>query len=409
MEVSTRTWVRISIFNLLLVAVIGALMRYKMGFEFPWFEQRHLQHAHSHFAFTGWISQFIMAVMLSILRPDRHSRPAARAFSAILWVNLLCAYGMVIAFSIQGYGAVSIFFSTLSLAAAVAFSALFWRSSRWITHGSPAMRWFSAALALQILSMAGTGMLTWMMVTHHMPQKMYLASVYWYLHFQYNGWFFFACMGFLMHMLQVAGKDTAFGARAFRWFLFSVIPTYGLSVLWLDLSWWLYVPVIAGALAQTAGWGIVLKGVGKSGGLEAIHPNPLVRLLLMYMAVAVTVKYALQLGSTIPALSDLAFGFRTIVIAYLHLVLLAITSVFLLIHALASGFIPTDRLVHTALVTFVIGVLLNELVLAVQGIASFSYTMIPGAPEMLFVLSVWIVLSLLLLLAGMIRAGMRGL
>ena len=35
-------------------------------------------------------------------------------------------------------------------------------------------------------------------------------------------------------------------------------------------------------------------------------------------------------------------------------------------------------------IIFSIGVLLNEIILAVQGIASFSYTIIPFANEMLF-------------------------
>lgn len=55
-EFKTAFWVRLSLINLLLVALMGILMRYKIGFEFPLFNQKNIQHAHSHFAFTGWIS-----------------------------------------------------------------------------------------------------------------------------------------------------------------------------------------------------------------------------------------------------------------------------------------------------------------------------------------------------------------
>ena len=51
-----------------------------------------------------------------------------------------------------------------------------------------------------------------------------------------------------------------------------------------------------------------------------------------------------------------------------------------------------------ALVTFVFGVYLNELILGIQGIASFSYTSIPFANQALFVASVIIFLSVFLLL-----------
>ena len=60
-------WIRISLFNLLVVALLGVLMRYKIGFSFPFFDQKYLQHAHSHFAFAGWVSQMLMACMVRLL------------------------------------------------------------------------------------------------------------------------------------------------------------------------------------------------------------------------------------------------------------------------------------------------------------------------------------------------------
>jgi cytochrome bd-type quinol oxidase subunit 1 len=36
-EFKTAFWVRLSLINLLLVALMGILMRYKIGFEFPYF------------------------------------------------------------------------------------------------------------------------------------------------------------------------------------------------------------------------------------------------------------------------------------------------------------------------------------------------------------------------------------
>jgi hypothetical protein len=79
------------------------------------------------------------------------------------------------------------------------------------------------------------------------------------------------------------------------------------------------------------------------------------------------------LGSTIPALSQLAFGFRPIVIAYLHLVLLAIISLFLFF-IYANHLIHFNKQIKIGIIIFSIGVLLNEIILAIQGIASFSYT-----------------------------------
>ena len=51
MEQSKKEFfIKAGLINLTLVALIGALMRYKIGFEFPFFNQKNLLHAHSHYA-----------------------------------------------------------------------------------------------------------------------------------------------------------------------------------------------------------------------------------------------------------------------------------------------------------------------------------------------------------------------
>lgn len=112
---------------------------------------------------------------------------------------------------------------------------------------------------------------------------------------------------------------------------------------------------------------------------------------------ALTVKFLLQVGSTVPFLSKLAFGFRPVVIAYLHLVLLAVISVFMLFYIYAEGFFKTSLSVKIAVLVFVIAVLFNELALGVQGIASFSYIVVPHINKVLFVAAIALLMGALLL------------
>ena len=74
--------------------------------------------------------------------------------------------------------------------------------------------------------------------------------------------------------------------------------------------------------------------------LSIFKANPRIsaflKILFKGIAFCVTLKLLLQFGSVIPAVSKLAFGFRPIVIAYLHLVLLAIISLFLLFYIFAK-------------------------------------------------------------------------
>ena len=71
MHLNSKFWLKFSLLNLLIVALIGLLMRYKIGFEFPFFDQKHLQHSHSHFAFSGWISHTLMVLMIVFLEKKK--------------------------------------------------------------------------------------------------------------------------------------------------------------------------------------------------------------------------------------------------------------------------------------------------------------------------------------------------
>lgn len=99
--------------------------------------------------------------------------------------------------------------------------------------------------------------------------------------------------------------------------------------------------------------------------------------LMALSGLALTVKLCLQLGSNIPALSKLAFGFRPIVIAYLHLVLLGVITLFLLGYIFSSPTYKIQKITFYGIIVFVAGIILNEVVLMIQGVASFSYTSIP--------------------------------
>jgi hypothetical protein len=116
----------------------------------------------------------------------------------------------------------------------------------------------------------------------------------------------------------------------------------------------------------------------------------------VFISLALIVKFLLQLGSTVPAVSELAFGFRPIVIAYLHLILLAIISLFLLFYVYANNFIAINKRTILGLILFSKGVILNEVVLGIQGVASLSYTLIPYVNEVLFGIAILLFTSILL-------------
>ncbi len=393
---STKFWIKISLLNLLIVAAIGVLMRYKIGFEFDYLDQKHLQYAHSHFAFCGWVTQTLFVLIVLFLKSNLNGLRIKR-YNILLLTNLGCAYFMLLSFSVEGYGLFSIFFSTLSVFVSYVFAYWCYNDLNKLKSHHSSVLWLKASLVFSVLSSIGTFALAYMMATKNLPQHFYLASVYWFLHFQYNGWFFFACVGLFIAYLKSHFPLFKPSNSIFWLFSLSCIPAYGLSTLWLELPIWIYIIIVMGAFAQVFGWIILLSSLKKISFLKYIHFSTLSRFLFVALAIALSIKLGLQLISTIPAVSKLAFGFRPIVIAYLHLILLAIISVFLITYIYTNHLISINNYTEGGLIIFGLGVFINEITLAIQGIASLSYNVVPYINTVLFINSVVLFSGLILL------------
>ncbi|MEO7445774.1 MAG: hypothetical protein ABIT96_10535 [Ferruginibacter sp.] len=375
-------WLKISLINLVIVATLGVIMRYKILYPLPFVNQKHLLHGHSHFAFAGWITQALMTLMIIYLANQSEKR-VFKKYSWLLWANLLTAYAMLIAFPIEGYGLYSIIFSTLSIFVSYAFGIVFWKDLNKLPEKSISHYWFKAAVIFNALSSLGAFALAFMMANKIIHQNWYLAAEYFYLHFQYNGWFFFGCMGLFASLLSRYNILNFDVKKIFWLFALALVPAYFLSTLWMPMPLWVYILVVMAAFAQVVGF-IWLVVMVKAKWVEIKNNfSTVVKYILGFSALALLVKLLLQLGSTIPALSKLAFGFRPIVIGYLHLVLLGVITLFLLGYIFAGEHFKISRNATRGIYIFAAAVLLNEIVLMIQGVAAISYNAIPFANEML--------------------------
>ncbi len=398
MVFSLSRWLKITLINLLIVASLGVILRYKILYSLPCVDQKHLLHGHSHFAFAGWITQAIMVLLVHYL-VKQQGDGIYRKYRWLLFANLFSAYGMLITFPIEGYGLCSIIFSTASIFVSYAFAFFYWRDLNKLSLKSAANAWFKAAVLFNAFSSLGAFALTIMMVAKVVHQKWYLAAEYFYLHFQYNGWFFFACMGLISSIVSTDARPVIL-KRIFILFAAAVLPAYFLSTLWMPIPLWVYLLVIAAAIAQILGW-IYMAGIIKkqSYTLNNTIP-PVAKWLLIFSAIALSIKLLLQLGSTIPSLSDLAFGFRPIVIGYLHLVLLGIITLFILGYMFASKAIVNSKNSIAGAGIFAAGIIINEVFLMTQGVAALDYTNIPFINEALLIAAIIMFAGLLILVAA---------
>lgn len=390
---------KLTVFNFFIVSVLGVTMRYKIAYSFGFLDQKYLQESHSHFAFYGWITNLIYLLILRILSEDFPILKTKKYVAAII-INLIGSYGMLLTFLYGGYYWLSIIFSSISLLCSFYFLFLLISDYREIkTH---ARKWFLGGFFFAVLSSLGIFSLSYMMASKDISQNIYLASTYFYLHFQYNGFFIFSCIGLFINSLE---KEKIFLSQKENNYIFwllaiSCFVGYGLSVLWLKLPIWIFIIIVFASLMQTYGSIKFFKKVKQNWNILKEKWSSLERNILLYAGFAFFAKILLQLISTVPAISQFAFGFRNIVIAYLHLVLLMCISSFLFLQILKTNIFQRNKYLNFGLKLFLLGVFLNELVLGIIGILSIKYIVFPDSQYILLAVAILIAVSIGIIFFG---------
>jgi hypothetical protein len=380
-------WLRITLFSLLIVVTLGLTLRYKIAFSLPFIDQKHLMHSHSHFAFAGWITQALMILMIYYLFKQGMDG-AFKRYRFVLWANLITAFGMLLTFPFEGYGPYSITFSTLSIFASYIFVFMYWKDlNKLRNEDSNTHLLFKAALIFCVLSSVGPFSLAYIMSNHIHDQKLHLGSVYFFLHFQYNGWFLFASLGLLISRL----KKLSINAKRIKlicWlFVISCIPTLLLSVPWFPLHLGVKSVVVICAILQCAAWIWLIFIIKQERLFAAMNLPYITRFLFVLAAISLTVKLILQLCSSYLPLSHLVFGYRPIVIGYLHLIFLGIFSIFLFGYMIADKLINESKLMKYSISLFVVGIFINEVLLMLQGTLALANIYFPNVNLYLLVAS----------------------
>lgn len=375
--------------NLLLVTLLGLLLRF-----FPFLSSfplayKNLLHGHSHFAFGGWVLPVLLSLVLKSF-PLLKEHIAYRHWRNIAMLVLISAYGMLLSFPVQGYKAVSISFSTMSIAATVYLAVICWKAAKKIpqTTSLRFLKWGLLYAALSSIGPFATGPLIAMGKS---GSPLYFDAIYFYLHFQYNGFFTFVVLALLYRLLEQ--KGTATNGRKTVWLLNSAcLPTYALSVLWSEPPVVFNLVGAAGGLLQVAGVAYLLKDVMAAKNLRKSS-------LLMLALSAFVLKTILQLFSALPAVAQLAYHSRNFVIAYLHLVLLGFISFFVF-----SQVMKGSRLVRQGLTLFLFSFFTTESLLVLNASSGLLGITIPFYTQMLFGCSVFFPAGVALMVAGLKKA-----
>lgn len=374
-------WLRLALFNLVLVAAVGVLVRYKVTFPFPAVEFKNLLHAHSHFAFAGWISMALFVLIIAgFISREEHDK---KKYRRLFWLSQLTAYGMLVSFFLQEYGPVSIGFSIAYIFVTYGFSLAIWNATNAEKKRLSVIS-LRAALVFLVLSSIGPYALAYIKAAHLVNAELYHNSVYWYLHFQYNGWFSFALFALLIRQYENYPHVESRLRIPFYLMLAACVPAYVLSVIWTLPPLWVYAVGGLAATAQLAAFAMAAKAIIQVRINNHWQSNT-VKSLFFLAGVAFGIKILLQLLSVFPQLNQFVFGHRPVIVGYLHLVLLGFISFYLIGYSIKNGLLfCASQQARIGLWSFVLSVMLNETGLLLQGFSGVLNEPIKWMPEFLF-------------------------
>lgn len=370
-------WVRISLLNFFVVALAGIILRYKINFSLPIIDQKYLLHGHSHFAFVGWVSLSLMALMIFYLQKNEVNINLKK-YKWVLLANTITAYGMLLTFTWQGYAFFSITFSTLSIFVSYIFIYFYWQDLKKIRDTESIHIWFKTGLIIWAVSSVGAFSLAYFMASHLKNQDLYFAAIYFFLHFQYNGWFIFVCFGLLFAYLKQRRclSIISINKNIYLLLVITVVPTYFLSIIWLKIPNYLFwIAAIAGFI-QLLVVLYLIKLLRRFISLRLDISNT-TTFLWSLACVSLILKIILQSLSAVPYLAQFAFSYRPIVIGYLHLSFLGIISFFIvgyLNEVLKESYLQLNKF---GVGLFVFGVVFQEIVLMSQGLEVINQKGLP--------------------------------
>jgi hypothetical protein len=301
---------------------------------------------------------------------------------------------MLFTFPFTGYGFLSILFSTLYIVFSYLFSFNYYQDLKRSSIPAHVKKWFVTGLIWWCISSLGAFALAYMMANKVQEQYFQIGAVYWFLHFQYNGWFIFGGIGLFLYRFAKNNKGEKTLYHLITW---SMLPAYFLSVLWMQVPAWMesisFVAAIAQIMAIVYLWKLLPS-------LKDISNSREVRILVFLSIGFLLMKFIFQGMSAIPFFSQYAFGLRPIVIGFLHLVFLGCVSLFLFAYFIEDRIISGTDWLKKGLIVFTSGVILNEIVLFIQGLEAMLMVSNPYFQHILFGISILLLTGIGLILKG---------
>ncbi len=395
----------VALFNLLLAASVGTILRYVFIHPLKIVDDfRYVLHAHSHVAMMGWGFMALFGCLLYSFSPETSGK---KIYHILFWTCEVIILILLVNFWVNGYDVTSIVLSTGYIVITFIFSIRLFRDIRRKENVKNKLSIHLLCISLFFLCLSAIGIMgmapTMMFMQGSLKILFYYLTVQFYMHFQYNGWFIFACLAlfFTMKKNDAAVIEHKNSLMVVYLFAFSTVVAFCFDVFWafphypvfLNLS----VVVAVIQLIMTVTLFVINKDLVKAiwGGLRYG-----VKILFLISFIALMLKELIQIIIIYPGMAQTVFVLRSYVIAYLHLIFLGITTVFLLGYAWQNGaLVIQSTFTKFAIILIISCIFLIELALAIMGTLSWAGKYNP--PYMyvfIFAFSLSIVIGIIILL-----------
>jgi hypothetical protein len=340
---------------------------------------------------------YIALVYIFITDPKKQKK-----YDILFWVTQVSIIGMLVTFVWQGYAAYSITFSTIHIFCSYAFIFFLYKDlNRSAPDDSLSLKFIYAGLFFLFLSSLGPWGLVAVVMKGLAGTDLYKQVIYFYLHFQYNGWFIFTIIGLWLKYYEQHGSKFTPGISnvAFNMLFWSNIGAYALSLLGFNLPSYIHIIGALSAFVQLIGLRFLYKLLYSNEVRVFQQGKGIPQLLFRFSFLMLFIKYIMQLISSLPEIGNAAYISRDVAIAFLHLVMLGIMSAGMLGWYSGNGLLKSSNKTFKAGVhLFLFSFFLTEAILFYPALMIwFKLGGIPNSAIYLFYLSISLLLSTILM------------
>ncbi len=378
-------------------AVYGLLMRLQVIHPIFELDYTNVLQSHSHVAFLGW-GFLTTLIALQYVFLDANQRKK-KLYQITFWSMFMAITLMLASFALSGYKVFSIVLLTVFGISSYIYCIEMLKDLKKDTEHLISSKFARTSIYYYLLSSLATWFIGYVSVTQG-KTDLYYNSIYFYLHFLYNGFFVFALFGVFFKMLRK--KSMLISQRRIKHFYYytniACIPAFALSILWSNVHFGFHIIGGIAAVVQLIGLVYLLVIIKQT--FVRYSLSNYSRILLMTVIVSYGLKLVAQFLAAFPYIITKSVELKPyFIIGYLHMVTIGFVSFFLLTLIVElRGYYFKPVFPKFGLSLFLAGFFSTELLFFTQGfLYMVKWKPIGSYLLLVFVASAIMVLGILLL------------